>query len=148
VSDPLKLVAGAAGVHDVPPSATPQQVERAAAAAGRRFARVDVSGAADKQAFLAALAAALRFPDWFGMSWDALADSLGELWLDEPGGGVLLVDGVDALEAAAPADLAAAVEVFRDVAADPAARAPRVILLRRRGERRGAGRSTRRPRRR
>jgi hypothetical protein len=144
VTDPLSPVRGAAGVHELPPSARPEDVERAAAAAGRRFARADVSGAADKQAFLAALAAALRFPEWFGMNWDALADSLGELWHDEPAGGVLLVDGIDALEAAAPDDLAAAVDVFRDVAADRAARGPRVILLRRGGAPRGRGRSARR----
>jgi RNAse (barnase) inhibitor barstar len=37
----------------------------------------------EKDALLRAIAAALRFPDWFGQNWDALEDCLTDLsWLD------------------------------------------------------------------
>lgn len=57
-------------------------------------ARVDLGGA-DKPAVLARMGQALRFPDWFGGNWDALADSLGDLsWLPAPGY-LLLVERAD-----------------------------------------------------
>ncbi len=43
-------------------------------------------GSADKGTILDGFASALRFPDWFGANWDALADCLTDLsWLDAPG---------------------------------------------------------------
>ena len=68
----------------------------AAAGAALDFAvaRVDLGGA-DKPAVLARMGQALRFPDWFGGNWDALADSLGDLsWLPAPGY-LLLVERAD-----------------------------------------------------
>lgn len=62
----------------------------AATEAGLHAAPVDFGGCAGKGDALARIAAALRFPDWFGGNWDALADCLGDLsWLD--GAGQLLV---------------------------------------------------------
>jgi len=43
------------------------------------FARVDLAGAADKEALLARLAHALGLPEWFGGNWDALEDCLADL---------------------------------------------------------------------
>ena len=52
--------------------------------------RIDLAGCTDKAELLARIARTLRFPDWFGHNWDALADCLGDLsWLD--GAGQLLV---------------------------------------------------------
>jgi hypothetical protein len=51
---------------------------------------------------LARIAGALRFPDWFGGNWDALADSLADLaWLPAPGY-VLLLARTDAWRDADP----------------------------------------------
>ena len=37
----------------------------------------------EKEKLLREIAAALRFPDWFGQNWDALEDCLTDLsWLD------------------------------------------------------------------
>lgn len=48
--------------------------------------RIDLGGCDDKAGLLARIADALRFPDWFGHNWDALADCLGDLsWLPAPG---------------------------------------------------------------
>ena len=47
---------------------------------------VDCSVVSDKVSFLAAVADAGQFPEWFGHNWDALADSLGDLsWAAAPG---------------------------------------------------------------
>jgi RNAse (barnase) inhibitor barstar len=44
----------------------------------------------EKEALLREIAAALRFPDWFGQNWDALEDCLADLsWL--PADGYVLV---------------------------------------------------------
>ena len=62
----------------------------AATEAGLHVAPIDFGGCAGKDDALARIATALRFPDWFGGNWDALADCLGDLsWLD--GEGQLLV---------------------------------------------------------
>ena len=52
--------------------------------------RIDLSGCRDKDTALDRIAQALRFPEWFGANFDALADSLGDLsWL--PADGYLLL---------------------------------------------------------
>ena len=44
--------------------------------------RIDLAGCTDKAELLARIARTLRFPDWFGHNWDALADCLCDLsWL-------------------------------------------------------------------
>jgi hypothetical protein len=63
---------------------------------------IDFAGCADKDDALARIAGALRFPDWFGGNWDALADSLADLsWLAAPGY-VLLLEHIAAWRAADP----------------------------------------------
>ena len=67
-----------------------ESLVEAATEAGLHAAPIDFAGCAGKDDALARIAAALRFPDWFGGNWDALADCLGDLsWLD--GAGQLLV---------------------------------------------------------
>ncbi len=54
-----------------------------AGAAGLRVYRVDIGHAHNKQDFLALVAKAMQFPDWFGGNWDAFADCLKDLsWTD------------------------------------------------------------------
>jgi RNAse (barnase) inhibitor barstar len=55
-------------------------------------ARIDLGGAADKDALLARLAEALGFPDWFGGNWDALEDCLADLSWRPGEGHVLLLE--------------------------------------------------------
>ena len=55
-------------------------------------ARIDLGGAADKDALLARLAEALGFPDWFGGNWDALEDCLADLSWRAGEGHMLLLE--------------------------------------------------------
>jgi RNAse (barnase) inhibitor barstar len=85
-------------------------------AAGLHCVRIDLGRCRDKAALLERLADALRFPDWFGHNWDALADCLDDLsWLPE--GGVLLVlEDCRRFCAAAPRDYAVLLEILADAA--------------------------------
>lgn len=80
------------------------------------FAHVDLTPARDKDDLLAALALALKLPDWFGHNWDALTDCLSDLsWRPAPGY-VIFIEGHDALRAAHPEDFNTLLEIFAETA--------------------------------
>ena len=74
----------------------PDEVLEAAAAAGFDVARIDLRGAAGRDALLERVARALAFPDWFGGNWDALEDCLADLSWRAARGHVLLISGASA----------------------------------------------------
>ncbi|HAT71338.1 MAG TPA: hypothetical protein DCS63_00800 [Elusimicrobia bacterium] len=76
---------------------------------------VDGGSIPDKAALMEALAAAFRFPSYFGKNWDALLDCLRSLPDVVPAGGyVLVIRGSRAFLASSPKDLAD----FSDVAGE------------------------------
>jgi hypothetical protein len=77
------------------------------------LARLDGAKIPDKAALMPAIAAAFRFPSYFGGNWDALLDCLRSLPEFNPAGGyALVIGGSDAFLGASPADR----EDFLDVA--------------------------------
>ena len=81
-------------------------------------ARAELDGCIDKAAVLAVLGSALRFPDWFGGNWDALADSLGDLsWWPAPGY-LLLVEGAGELRSADADVFDTLLAILNEAAAD------------------------------
>jgi hypothetical protein len=64
---------------------------------GLQVARIDLGGAAGKDALLDRISAALRFPDWFGRNWDALEDCLADLSWSKARGHVLLFESASDL---------------------------------------------------
>lgn len=74
----------------------------------------------DKAAFLAALAAGLRFPDYFGGNLDALEECLGDLPDFAPAAGYeVRIAHASAACAGRREDFAAVLEVLQDAAARP-----------------------------
>lgn len=88
----------------------------AARGLGFAFERIDLAGVRDQAGLLARLSEALGFPDWFGGNWDALADCLADLSWRPADGYVLLFADAAALRQAAPALMAALVDVLDDSA--------------------------------
>ena len=77
-----------------------------------RVARIDLAGAAGKDALIARLAAALEFPEWFGGNWDALEDCLTDLAWCAASGYVLILANAGGYAAAEPAEFETALEVL------------------------------------
>lgn len=104
-----------AGLHRIG-SGEVETLFKAGRAAGLYCARLDLSHSRGKAEFLAGLARVLEFPSWFGHNWDALADCLDDLqWLH--GSGYLLVlENPALMSAAAPKDLALALDILVDAA--------------------------------
>lgn len=76
---------------------------------------IDGAEISDKAALMDALAAAFRFPAYFGHNWDALLDCLRSLPDEIPASGyVLAVKNSKMFLAAAPADM----EAFTEIAAE------------------------------
>jgi len=79
-------------------------------------ARIDLAQCRDKEAMLRAFAAALRFPEWFGGNFDALADSLGDLsWL-RADGYLLLLEHSDAWRQADDENFATLLDILNEAA--------------------------------
>src|SRR5262245_35134347 len=89
--------------------------------AERQVVAFELDGAAvgGKAALMDALAATLRFPDYFGRNWDAVADCLGDLPEATPGEGyVLFIRGGFRLWQVLAVDVAKLVETWLSAAED------------------------------
>jgi RNAse (barnase) inhibitor barstar len=124
------LSCGRSGVYRVAGRIDPSRLTGLSRLKGLRVCYVDCRRAQAKPTFLRAVAAALDFPDYFGMNWDALADCLTDLeWLDSDGV-VLVLRGTTGFAARAPQDFDIALDVLAE-AADYWAQegAPFVVLI-------------------
>ena len=83
-----------------------------------------------KRALIAALGAALDFPDWVGTNWDALYDALGDLSWRPPGAQAVVWVDPAVLERADPGGHALALRILRDATEASARTAhPLTVLL-------------------
>lgn len=88
------------------------RLEACARALGFVYLEANLRGCTDKAAFLGRIATALRFPDWFGHNWDALADCLADLsWLPAPGY-VVVFEGLGDFRRTAPDAFATALDIL------------------------------------
>jgi RNAse (barnase) inhibitor barstar len=119
------------GVYVLDAAVQAEQVETLARTRGFACFLLDGRSIRTKEDFLAHVATALRFPDYFGHNWDALADCLKDMaWVDATGY-VVLFDAFDSFADAAPEQFATAVEIFKEAAESWKAQSkPFVALLR------------------
>ena len=78
------------------PAQDADEIARATKAAKLSIVKLDLRKVQGKAELLARLAKAFKFPQYFGMNWDALNDSLTDLsWLNDHGWVVILFNGQD-----------------------------------------------------
>ena len=82
-----------------------------------------------KRRFLAVIARAMRLPRWFGMNWDALADSLTDFAWETGTTHVLLLSALDGFASQAPLDFGTALGVLDDAVSFWAERDVRFLVL-------------------
>lgn len=104
-----------AGVHHLPHGPI-DDLLAGVAAAGCLLLRVDLFGARNKDEMLAAVGKALRFPEWFGHNWDALADCLADMGWMPATGYVIILDRCDGIHARAESEFVTLMQVFQDAA--------------------------------
>jgi RNAse (barnase) inhibitor barstar len=91
-------------------------LEEVARELGFAVAAIDFAGCSGKDEVLERFAAALRFPDWFGGNWDALADCLGDLSWWPAEGYLLLLDHAGAWRVSEPHEFATLLEILNEAA--------------------------------
>ncbi|WP_051176030.1 barstar family protein [Luteimonas mephitis] len=91
-------------------------LEEIARGLGFAVAAIDFAGCDGRDEVLERFAAALRFPEWFGGNWDALADCLGDLSWWPADGYLLLLDHASAWRVSEPFDFATLLEILNDAA--------------------------------
>jgi RNAse (barnase) inhibitor barstar len=109
------LDSGGGGVFRIHSPFPPRALE-AASQLGAQVAEVALQGARDKNAFLKAIAAALRFPDYFGHNWDAFYECLTDLEQASGTGIVVVLRQASGFARTEPDEFAAAVDALRDAA--------------------------------
>ena len=92
------------------------ELRKAAAQTGFALFEAGLAAVSSKGEFLAAVAQAIKAPEWFGHNWDALADALGDLsWHPAPGYILLLYNGGETLGLSTE-EHATATEIFASTA--------------------------------
>jgi RNAse (barnase) inhibitor barstar len=100
------------GVYTLDDATAAFEVDEQVGRRGWQAFHLDGTSIVDKESFLSAIAAACRFPAWFGHNWDALTDALTDLsWTPAPGY-VLLYDGHDRYRS--HPDWVTVLEIFRE----------------------------------
>lgn len=91
----------------------------AEAARGLDFSvfHVDLSGCVSADDVLTQFGAALRFPEWYGHTWEDLADCLTDFSWREAAGYVLVVGGLAEFRAASEDDFDTLIETLSDASA-------------------------------
>jgi len=104
-----------AGVHHLPQGSTAALVD-GAHAAGCLVIRVDLASAGNKEQMLEEVGKAMRFPEWFGHNWDALADCLLDMGWLPANGYVVILDHCDGAHGRAEEDFVRLMGIFQEAA--------------------------------
>ncbi len=99
-------------IHRWPDLDWARNYENQIVAAGWRVVHLDTALRWDKAGFLAACRRAFGLPDWFGMNWDALADSLSDVRIPVDAGVLVPWTGWGPMARMFPADFEVATDVL------------------------------------
>jgi hypothetical protein len=104
-------------VLDLRPGGTAEEIARRFPPPAYFTAYLDGAAVPDKAALIEAMAAAFKFPSYFGKNWDALLDCLRSLPEFNPAGGyVLAIKSYSGLLARCPGERSDFTEVVSDAA--------------------------------
>jgi hypothetical protein len=99
------------GVYHLP-HMDKKQVVLAAKAAGLAAFRINLAKAGNKEQLLTAIAKAMKFPDWFGHNFDALADCVADMSWKQADGYLVLLEHCDGIHGKAEEDFLGTLEIF------------------------------------
>lgn len=103
------------GVYHLPYGGREDLIAAAQACAYFVFC-VDLASARDKESLLAAIGRDMILPEWFGVNWDALADSLGDLGWRPAEGYLVILEHCDRVNGRAHDDFVVALQIFEAAA--------------------------------
>jgi RNAse (barnase) inhibitor barstar len=104
------------GVFVVSPLTGKSAIRKAANSHNLDFIQISTKGVTTKESFLKKLAESLDFPDYFGMNWDALIDSLTDLSWRPATGYVILFTNFPSLSKKTALDMSTARSIFESSA--------------------------------
>jgi hypothetical protein len=104
------------GVYTAEPGLRSASIKKAAAGCKLDYTAVDLKGVTGREGLLRKMAAALKFPDYFGMNWDALNDCLTDMAWKPAGGYVVLLKKFGAVAEKCPDDVKVAGDIFASAA--------------------------------
>ena len=110
------------GVYSIKRSDDLAEIEQKAVAQGLAFFKVDLSNVATKEGFLHTMAAALKFPSYFGMNWDAFEESINDLEWCPASGYVIILSSFEAFSQKSPDDFKTVDNIFKSAVKDWKAR--------------------------
>lgn len=105
------------GVYHLP-NTDKKHLIATAKAAGLATFRVNLAHANDKAQMLAAIAKAMKFPNWFGHNLDALADCLTDMGWKPADGYFVLLEHCDGIHGKAEEDFSGVLNVFEQAIQD------------------------------
>ncbi|AFM25330.1 barstar family protein [Desulfomonile tiedjei] len=106
----------ASGVYLLDEAIPASEVEHLVRGLDFTFFHLQGSRILSKTDFLIEIAATLRFPDYFGYNWDALADCMTDITGGDENSRVILFDRFDLFAENSPAEFATALEIFGESA--------------------------------
>jgi RNAse (barnase) inhibitor barstar len=93
------------GIYTITPSPDLPGIEQSARVYELGYIYIDLSGILTKDAFLQVVSREMKFPDYFGMNWDAFEDCLTDLSWFSSRGYVLVFDNLEAFAQNAPEEM-------------------------------------------
>jgi len=104
------------GVYAISSTPDMARIEHSSRVYGFAFIYIDLSGIQTKDGFLRIVSRALKFPDYFGMNWDAFEECLTDMSWFASKGYILVIDNLEEFAYKVPRELKIARNIFESAA--------------------------------